>query len=188
MTDTLICPGYSISSWIFLAMSLQIRNVRLSSSSLALTMTRTSRPACRANALVTPVKGLAQLLQFFQPLDVGFQDFAPGAGTGGGNAVGGLDQDGLDGVEFGVHVVRSDGVLHGGRLAVLLGQIHRERRMRALGFAVDGLADIVQQAGALAMLTLAPISRASMAAIKATSLECSSTFWPNEERNFSLPR
>jgi len=75
-------------------------------------------------------------------------------------------------------VVRGDGLDDPLGLAVLLGQLDAELGVRALDVAVDGLADVVEQAGPQGDVVSRPISRAIMAASMATSLVCWRTFCP----------
>ena len=96
-----------------------------------------------------PAERRGDLLQFFQALDVVFQVFPPGAGSGGGNGVSGLHQAGDDGLGLYVVVVGVDGMDHLFALLVLPGQLHADGDVGALHLVVHSLAQVVEQAGPL---------------------------------------
>ena len=93
--------------------------------------------------------GAGDLLELFEALDVVLDVLAAGAGTGGGDGVGGLHEAGDDGLRLDVVVVRLHRVDDVLALMVLAQELHAERDVGAFELVVDGLADIVQQAGAL---------------------------------------
>src|SRR5450756_2034696 len=100
-------------------------------------------------AFLHALLALGDALQRLEPLDVVLERLAAGAGPRRGDGVGGLHEDGLDSLRLDVLVVRLDGVAHALRLAVLLAELLRDVGVRAVDLVVHGLADVVQQAGAL---------------------------------------
>src|SRR5450830_775125 len=100
-------------------------------------------------AFLHALLALGDALQRLEPLDVVLERLAAGAGPRRGDGVGGLHKDGLDSLRLDVLVVRLDGVAHALRLAVLLAELLRDVGVRTVDLVVDGLADVVQQAGAL---------------------------------------
>ena len=93
--------------------------------------------------------GVGDLLELLEALDVVLCGLATGAGTRGRDGVGGLDQNVEDGVGVDVGVVRLDRVDDLGALAVAAGEVGADHGVRALDLVVDGLADVVKEAGAL---------------------------------------
>lgn len=75
-------------------------------------------------------------------------------------------------------MVGLDGIDDDGILLVLPGQVCAQLHVAALDLVVNGLAQIMQQTGALAIATSTPSSAAIRPAIWATSMEWFSTFWP----------
>ena len=61
--------------------------------------------------------------------------------------------------------------------AVLAGELAAQRYVRAFGLVVHGLADIVQQAGALGQRDIRAEFSGHDARQMLTSMECLSTFW-----------
>ena len=84
--------------------------------------------------------GAGEFLQFLQAANVVFYIFPPGAGTGGGNGVGGLNQTGDNRLGLHVSVVRLNGVDHCGALFILPGQLHAQLHVAAFHFVVYGFA------------------------------------------------
>ena len=148
MTVILIWPGYSISSSMRRAMSRASRIASRSSICSGLTMTRISRPACTANVFFDALERVAYLLEFVQALDVGLQRFAARAGPRGGNLVAADHEYRFDGSRLDVVMVRFGGVDHRLRLLVAPHQVAGDERVRpSLQLEVDGLSEIVEQAG-----------------------------------------
>ena len=77
---------------------------------------------------------VGDLLKLLQTLDVIFHVLAAGAGTGGGNRVGRLDDKGDGGGRLNVAVVRLNGMNDLTALAVLLRNLNAKLDMRTLGF------------------------------------------------------
>ena len=94
-------------------------------------------------------EALGYLLELFKALDVVFDILAACAGAGGGDGVGGLNDAGNDRARLNVAVVRFDSVDDRFALFVLLADIDADGDVAALDLVVDGLADIVQETGAL---------------------------------------
>src|SRR5208282_3182144 len=92
-------------------------------------------------------EGEGHLLQVFQALDISLQHLPAGPGTGPGEGIGGLDQDGHDALRRDVFVVGGDGVYQLGGFAAALGQIGADQGVHPFGFLIHRLADVVQQAG-----------------------------------------
>ena len=88
------------------------------------------------------------LLELLEALDVGIEGFLARPGAGGRNGIRGLDDDVEHAVGLHVVVMRLDGVDDGGLLAEAAGEVGADDGMTAVDFAVDGLPDVVQQAGA----------------------------------------
>ena len=93
------------------------------------------------------VECLGQLLELLQPFDVGVQALAPGAGPGGADGVRHGDDDVVDGVHLQRVVVGGDGADHLGPLPEAPRQVRPDSGMGPLDLMVDGLAEVVQQAG-----------------------------------------
>src|SRR5450756_1567172 len=100
-------------------------------------------------AFLHALLALRDAFQRLEPLDVVLERLAAGAGPRRGDGVGGLHEDGLDSLRLDILVVRLDGVAHALRLAVLLAELLRDVGVRTVDLVVHGLADVVQQAGAL---------------------------------------
>src|SRR6185295_9562228 len=97
--------------------------------------------------LLHPLEGGGDLLELLEPLHVGLEDLAAGAGPGGGEGVGRGHQHGLDGLRIVVAVMASHAVDDLLGLAVLAQQVDAELEMGAVHLAVDRLADVVEDAG-----------------------------------------
>jgi hypothetical protein len=100
-------------------------------------------------ALLDPVKRVGDAFERFQPLNVGFDHFPPGAGTGAADGIGGCDDEGLHGLWLLFTVVGGDGVDDLTGAAQSLGDVGADQGVGALDFMIDRLADVVQQAGGL---------------------------------------
>ena len=124
ITFTRICPGYSICS----------------------------SAALNRIALVHAVEAVRNLFQLLQPLDVVLNALAAGAGPRGGNRVRRLHQHRFHGLGFNVVVVRHDAVNNVVVLVVFPGQLGAQGHVRAFALVVNGLADVMQQSGALGQL------------------------------------
>ena len=85
-----------------------------------------------AKTLSTPVVARGDLLEALQPLDVGLERLAPGAGPAAADRVGGLGEHRLDGARLDLVVVRLDGVDDVLVLAVAAGELGADDRVRAL--------------------------------------------------------
>ena len=83
-------------------------------------------------------EGGGDLLQLLQALDIVLQVLPPGAGPGGGDGVGRLNQAGHHRLGLHVVVVGVDGVDDGLALVVLPGQLHADGDVGALHLVVDG--------------------------------------------------
>ena len=92
--------------------------------------------------------GVGDLFEFLQTLDVVLDVLAAGAGTGGGDGIGRLYDEGDGGLRFDVSVVRLDGVNDGFAFTVLLRGICAEGDMGPFELVVEGFTDVVEQAGA----------------------------------------
>ena len=140
---------------------------------------RTSRPAWMANDFSTPVERVGDALQRLQPLDVGLDHLAAGAGPGAADGVGGGDDERLDGLRLLLAVVGGDGVDDLGRAAEPLGDVRADQGVRPLDLVVDRLADVVQQTGGLADVDVGAESR-RRARRRSSRPPASgaSTFWP----------
>ena len=86
--------------------------------------------------------------ELLEPLDVGLEDVPPGAGPGGGDGVGGLDDHRLERWPVDVHVVGRHGHDHGLVFAVFSEEVDAELEVGSLHLAVDRLANVVQERGA----------------------------------------
>ena len=94
-------------------------------------------------------EALGYLLKLFKALDVVFDILAACAGAGGGDSVGCLNDAGDDRARLNIAVVRLDSVDDRFALLILLADIDTDGDVAALDLVVDGLADIVQETGAL---------------------------------------
>ena len=97
-----------------------------------------------------------QLFEPAEPFNVGGHGLGPGAGTRGGDGVGEDHEPGVDRLGLDLGVVGGDGVDHDAGLTVAADEVRPDDRVTALVFALDGLADIVEQAGALGDVGLEP--------------------------------
>ena len=148
---------------------------------------RTSRPACTAKAVSTPLEAAAQLFQVFQPLDVAFQVLAAGARAGGADGVGGHHDEGQRGLGLHVAVVGLNGMDDGRVLFVLAGDLHADLDVAALDLVVQGLADVVQKARAPGLGHIHAHLGGQQAGEVGHFQGVVSTFWPKLVRNFSRP-
>src|SRR5215471_3855406 len=99
--------------------------------------------------LLDALEAVGDVLELLQALDVRLQDLAAGARPCGGERVGPVDEDGLEGPRLVVAVValhRVDDVVV---LPELLQHLAAELEVRPLHLPVDRLTDVVQQAGPL---------------------------------------
>src|SRR5215471_8553649 len=99
--------------------------------------------------LLDALEAVRDVLELLQALDVRLQDLAAGARPCGGERVGPVDEDGLEGPRLVVAVValhRVDDVVV---LPELLQHLAAELEVRPLHLPVDRLTDVVQQAGPL---------------------------------------
>ena len=92
---------------------------------------------------------VGDLLELLEALDVGLRALAARAWARRRDGVRGHDELVEDGVGLDVGVVRLDGVDDLGALAVATGEVGTDDGVRALNLVVDGLADVVEQAGTL---------------------------------------
>src|SRR5581483_8657275 len=92
------------------------------------------------------------LLHRLHALDVALQHVPPGAGPGGGDAVGRLDQHGLDRLRLLVVVPGQDGVEDRPRLVVPREDVDGELDVAPLLLVGQGLADVVEEATPLGQL------------------------------------
>src|SRR5574341_1036567 len=95
--------------------------------------------------LADPRVAGGDLLQLLEPLDVGLQGLAPGAGAAAGDGVGRRGQHRLDGALLDLAVVGLDRVDHLGRLLQAPRQLRAELRVGALDLVRERLADVVQE-------------------------------------------
>ena len=122
--------------------------------------------------------GRGDLLEALQPLDVGLQRLAAGAGAAAADRVGRLGQHRFEGPGLDLVVVGLDGVDDVRVLAVLAGDVRADDRVAALDLVGEGLADVVQEGAALDEDGVQPSSLAMMPPRWADSIRCPSTFWP----------
>ena len=95
------------------------------------------------------MQSTGKLLQLLQAADIVLHVLPTGAGAGGGDGISGLNQHGNDGLGLHVAVVRLDGVDDDGILLELPGKIRAQLNVAALYLVVNGLAQIMEQSGAL---------------------------------------
>ena len=175
---TLIWPGYSSSSSICLAMSRASTTASASRDLLRLDHDADLAAGLHGVGLLDALVRVGDRLELLEPLDVALERLAAGTGASGRDGVGGLHEDGLDGLRLDVAVVRLDGVDDRLGLVHPAGEVGADDGVRALDLVVDGLAEVVQQAGALGELHVDAELGGHDAGEVATSSECLSTFWP----------
>ena len=155
---TLIWPGYSSSCSISRAISWREQDRAVVVERAGHDHHADLAAGLHGVDLVDAVVAGGDLLEVSQALDVLLERLAAGARPGAGERVGGLDDDGLDGLRLDLVVVGLHRVRDGLGLAVPAGQVAADERVRALDLVRDGLADVVQQRGAARGLGLAPSS------------------------------
>ena len=94
--------------------------------------------------LFNTVKFAGNLLELLQTLDVVFDVLTAGTGAGGGNCVGGLNDEGEGRLGFDVTVMRLDGVNHVAAFTVFLSNLNAELNVCSLVLVVKGFADITK--------------------------------------------
>ena len=104
--------------------------------------------------------GVGDLFELLETLHVAFETFLTGAGACRGDGIGGLDQHVENAVGLDVGMMGLDGVDDFGLLAETAGRIGADHGMGAFDFMVDGLAEVVQQAGTLRRNRVRPSSAA----------------------------
>ena len=95
------------------------------------------------------IEGLRELFKGTDALDVGFDVFAAGTGTGAGNGIGGLSDDGFDTVLIFFMVMRFNGVDHDRVDAIAPAIFRTQLGVGAFLVGVHGFADIVQETALL---------------------------------------
>ena len=108
-------------------------------------------PGLNGVRLGDAVKAGGDIFQVFQTLDVVFKKLLARARPCAGNGVRGLHQHGKRACGAHILMMRGNGVDDFLALVVLLGEIRADERVRAFHFMIDGLADIMQQTGALGL-------------------------------------
>src|ERR1700682_6161191 len=105
--------------------------------------------------LLDSLESIGDVLELLEPLDVGFQDLPAGAGPGGRERVRSVDEHGFQRTRLVVSVMALHAVDHGVALAEFLQDFAAELEMRPVHLAIDRLADVVEEAGALGDLDVA---------------------------------
>src|SRR5262245_3261153 len=105
-------------------------------------------PGLQRERLGNALERVGDALELLEALDVRLEDVATCTWTRGGNRVGGLDDHRFERRPVDVHVMRRHGHHHRLALAVLAEEVDAELQVRALHFAIDRLADVVDERGA----------------------------------------
>src|SRR5215813_1153954 len=106
-------------------------------------------PRLDREGLLDSLEAVGDVLELLEPLDVGFEDLAAGPRPRRGQGVRPVDENGLERARLVVAVVALHRVDDLVGLAELLQDLAPELEVRALHLAVDRLADVVEEAGAL---------------------------------------
>src|SRR6185437_142343 len=106
--------------------------------------------------LLDALVAAGDLLETLEPLHVHLQRLAAGTGTPAADPVRRLGEDGLDGADLDLVVVRLDVVHHVLRLAVPAGDLRADQRVAALDLVGERLADVVQHRAALEQYRVDP--------------------------------
>ena len=178
MTVTLIWPGYSRLSSIFLTTSRASRLAARSSICVRRDEDPHLAPGLDGERLLDAVERVGDAFQRLEALDVGLDHLAARAGraplmasavaTMNASTVCGSSSPWCAAIAWTILAERPS----------RLGDVGADQRVRAFDLVVDGLADVVQQTGGLADVDVGADLGASAAAISETSSEWCSTFWP----------